>query len=41
MLFWRGPDHVLLQGFAIGKKLIEDAFVYHFTAETKPLVAHF
>lgn len=27
-----------LQGFAIGKKLIEDAFVYHFTAETKPCV---
>lgn len=28
-----------LQGFAIGKKLIEDAFVHHFTAETKPCVS--
>ncbi|BGP58302.1 hypothetical protein JCM8202_000936 [Rhodotorula sphaerocarpa] len=29
-----------LKGFAIGKKLIEDAFVYHFTAETKPWSFH-
>ena len=27
-----------LKGFAIGKKLIDNAFVYHFTAETKPCV---
>ncbi|GAA6057011.1 hypothetical protein JCM3770_000119 [Rhodotorula araucariae] len=29
-----------LKGFAIGKKLIEDAYVYHFTAETKPWSFH-
>ncbi|GAA5845270.1 hypothetical protein JCM9279_004826 [Rhodotorula babjevae] len=29
-----------LKGFAIGKKLIDNAFVYHFTAETKPWSFH-
>ncbi|KAK4049297.1 exostoses (multiple)-like 2 [Microbotryomycetes sp. JL201] len=29
-----------LKGFAIGKQLIQDAFIYHYTAETKPWSFH-